>query len=63
MTPDPTPLATYRLQFNREFRLEDARANVAYLSRLGVTHIYSSPLLRARPGSMSRAGGGPCPRG
>ena len=52
MTPDPTPLATYRLQFNRGFRLEDGRAIVPYLSRLGVTHVYSSPLLRARAGSL-----------
>jgi (1->4)-alpha-D-glucan 1-alpha-D-glucosylmutase len=51
MTPDPTPLATYRLQFNRDFRLENARAIVPYLSRLGITHVYSSPILRARAGS------------
>ena len=50
--PDPTPLATYRLQFNREFRLEHARAIVPYLSRLGITHVYSSPILRARAGSL-----------
>ncbi len=47
-----TPIATYRLQLNRHFRLEDARRLVPYLSRLGITHLYSSPILRARSGSM-----------
>ena len=40
--------ATYRIQFNAGFRLEDARALVPYLERLGVSHIYASPLLAAR---------------
>src|SRR3954471_14982847 len=45
------PLSTYRLQFNRDFRFEDARRLVPYLYRLGVTHCYASPILRARSGS------------
>jgi (1->4)-alpha-D-glucan 1-alpha-D-glucosylmutase len=45
------PLATYRLQFNREFRLEDARRLVDYLHELGITDLYASPLLKARAGS------------
>jgi (1->4)-alpha-D-glucan 1-alpha-D-glucosylmutase len=45
------PVATYRLQFNRGFRLEDARALVPYLHRLGVSDLYASPILRARKGS------------
>jgi (1->4)-alpha-D-glucan 1-alpha-D-glucosylmutase len=45
------PVSTYRLQFNREFRFVDARALVPYLHALGVTHCYSSPLLKARAGS------------
>jgi (1->4)-alpha-D-glucan 1-alpha-D-glucosylmutase len=52
MTPDPTSPATYRLQFQRDFRLEHGRAIVPYLSRLGITHVYSSPVLRARAGSL-----------
>jgi (1->4)-alpha-D-glucan 1-alpha-D-glucosylmutase len=44
--------ATYRIQFNAGFRLEDARALVPYLERLGVSHVYASPLLAARPGSL-----------
>lgn len=43
--------ASYRLQFNKGFTLQNARGVVPYLRRLGVSHIYSSPLLRACPGS------------
>ncbi len=46
------PLATYRLQFNAQFRLKHARALVDYLAQLGVSDIYSSPLLQARRGSL-----------
>jgi (1->4)-alpha-D-glucan 1-alpha-D-glucosylmutase len=45
------PVATYRLQFNRHFRFEDARALVSYLARLGVSDLYASPILKARRGS------------
>jgi (1->4)-alpha-D-glucan 1-alpha-D-glucosylmutase len=44
----PQAFATYRFQFGREFLFEDALALVPYLSRLGVTHLYGSPVLRAR---------------
>ena len=46
------PLSTYRLQFNAGFRFEDGRKLAGYLHALGVSHIYSSPILKARPGSM-----------
>ena len=46
------PRATYRLQLNRDFNFLDAAALVPYLSELGVSHVYCSPYLRARPGSM-----------
>ena len=46
------PLATYRLQFNAQFRFEHARALVDYFDQLGITDIYSSPLLQARRGSL-----------
>jgi (1->4)-alpha-D-glucan 1-alpha-D-glucosylmutase len=42
------PMATYRLQFNQDFRLPDAQTLVPYFSRLGITHVYASPLLRSR---------------
>ena len=44
--------ATYRVQLNKQFTLADARAIVPYLDRLGVSHLYCSPILAARPGSM-----------
>ena len=45
------PRATYRVQLHRDFTLDDAAAIVPYLARLGISHLYCSPLLRARPGS------------
>ncbi|HSE01216.1 MAG TPA: malto-oligosyltrehalose synthase [Burkholderiales bacterium] len=45
------PRATYRLQLNRDFTFRDAAAVVPYLSELGISHVYCSPYLRARPGS------------
>ena len=45
------PCSTYRLQFNNRFRFEDARKLVPYLYRLGISHCYSSPILKARAGS------------
>lgn len=46
------PLSTYRIQFHKEFRLEQARELVTYLHDLGVSHLYASPFLEARAGSM-----------
>ncbi len=43
--------ATYRLQLNRSFTFADAQAVVPYLARLGISHVYASPILQARPGS------------
>ncbi len=45
------PLSTYRLQFNHSFRFEDARQLVPYLAKLGISHCYASPILKARSGS------------
>src|SRR5947209_15217155 len=47
----PLPEATYRLQFHKGFTFRDAAALVPYLRDLGVTHLYASPYLQARPGS------------
>jgi (1->4)-alpha-D-glucan 1-alpha-D-glucosylmutase len=46
------PRATYRVQLNREFTFNDAARIVPYLARLGVSDLYVSPILKARPGSM-----------
>src|SRR6266478_5914494 len=43
--------ATYRLQFHRGFTFRDATGLVPYISKLGVSHIYASPIMEARPGS------------
>ncbi|HVJ60667.1 MAG TPA: hypothetical protein VM528_08930, partial [Burkholderiaceae bacterium] len=45
------PRATYRVQLHSDFRFDDARALVPYLAALGISHLYCSPFLRARPGS------------
>ncbi|MGH7475267.1 MAG: malto-oligosyltrehalose synthase [Longimicrobiales bacterium] len=45
------PRATYRLQLHSAFRLDDARAILPYLARLGVDTVYLSPVFAARPGS------------
>jgi (1->4)-alpha-D-glucan 1-alpha-D-glucosylmutase len=45
------PSAVYRLQMNSAMRFDDARAVVPYLHELGVSDLYSSPILQARRGS------------
>jgi len=45
------PVATYRLQFNQQFRFIDTRGLVSYLSQLGISDLYASPILKARKGS------------
>ena len=45
------PAATYRLQFNAGFTFDHARALLPYLNALGVSHVYASSFLMARPGS------------
>lgn len=48
---DSVPRATYRLQFSPRFTFAQAREIVPYLAALGVSHVYASPFLKARPGS------------
>jgi (1->4)-alpha-D-glucan 1-alpha-D-glucosylmutase len=50
--PVKIPSATYRIQFNQNFRLADARNLLPYLQQLGISHLYSSPQYQARSGSM-----------
>ncbi|TVR83073.1 MAG: malto-oligosyltrehalose synthase [Rhodospirillales bacterium] len=45
------PRATYRVQLTGSFGFADAAAIVPYLDRLGISHVYCSPYLKARPGS------------
>jgi (1->4)-alpha-D-glucan 1-alpha-D-glucosylmutase len=44
--------ATARLQLHKDFPLDRATELVPYLDRLGISHLYASPIFRARPGSM-----------
>ena len=46
------PRATMRLQFHRGFTFADAVPLVEYMARLGISHVYASPIMTARPGSM-----------
>ena len=46
------PLATYRLQLNKNFRFADAEKLAPYLQALGISHLYASPVLQAREGSL-----------
>lgn len=54
MSPAFEPLlrASLRLQFHKGFTLDDAVPLVPYFAELGISHVYASPLLCARAGSM-----------
>src|SRR6185312_7262701 len=45
------PGATYRVQLHAGFRFDAVAGLADYLDRLGVTHVYCSPVLQAAPGS------------
>lgn len=45
------PVATYRLQLNKDFTFDDSKAISAYLKELGISHLYLSPILESSLGS------------
>lgn len=47
----PIPRATYRVQLNGDFGFDRTAAIADYIARLGVSHLYASPYMKARPGS------------
>lgn len=49
--PQALPRATIRLQLHKEFGFDDVSAIAPYLAMLGISHVYASPFLMARPGS------------
>ena len=46
------PVATYRIQLHEGFTFDGAAAIARYLAELGITDLYTSPILTAAPGSM-----------
>src|SRR5947209_9305707 len=49
--PPAIPIATYRLQLSADFDFDAAASVAPYLKALGITHLYTSPFMRARKGS------------
>ncbi|MCB8822192.1 malto-oligosyltrehalose synthase [Microvirga rosea] len=47
----PPPRATYRLQLHKGFTFDDGAKIAPYLAKLGVSHVYSSPIQAAAAGS------------
>ncbi len=47
-----TPRATMRLQFHSRFTFRDAAPLVPYFAALGISHVYASPIMTARPASL-----------
>ncbi|HEX7675059.1 MAG TPA: malto-oligosyltrehalose synthase [Bdellovibrio sp.] len=43
--------STYRLQLHKDFTFADARKILGYLSKLGISHVYLSPILESVEGS------------
>ncbi|RKN48588.1 malto-oligosyltrehalose synthase [Micromonospora endolithica] len=52
MPDTPRPTSTYRVQVRPGFDLDATAGLAGYLADLGVTHLYSAPLLTATPGSQ-----------
>ncbi|MGE0608376.1 MAG: malto-oligosyltrehalose synthase [Pirellulales bacterium] len=46
------PTATYRVQFNHQCSFREIEGVVPYLYALGISDLYASPFLQARPGSL-----------
>ena len=50
----PTPTATYRFQLTPSFGFDRAAAQLDRLQRLGISHVYLSPVTEAVPGQHPR---------
>lgn len=46
------PLSTYRIQLHAAFPFDSASSILPYLQELGISHLYASPILKAKSGSM-----------
>ncbi len=49
---DHFPVATYRIQFNPAFGFSAAQRRIPFLSELGISTVYASPIFKAKQGSM-----------
>ncbi len=45
------PVATYRIQFAKDFTFAQCGKVLDYLAALGISHLYASPIFRAKAGS------------
>jgi (1->4)-alpha-D-glucan 1-alpha-D-glucosylmutase len=45
------PVSTYRVQFTSAFTFADAEKVTGYLKQLGISHLYASPIFKAKKGS------------
>ncbi len=45
------PIATYRVQLNKDFPFDQATALLPFLQALGISDLYASPVFKARPSS------------
>src|SRR4051812_20984879 len=52
LSAERQPVATYRVQLHKGFTFDAAAAIARYLADLGVTDLYTSPILQAAPGSV-----------
>jgi (1->4)-alpha-D-glucan 1-alpha-D-glucosylmutase len=46
------PSATYRIQLNHTFGFRDLSRIIPYLAELGISHVYASPIFKAKKGSL-----------
>ena len=44
--------ATYRIQFHKDFDFRAGARQARYLRDLGVSHVYASPIMKSKPGSL-----------
>src|SRR5215216_2943088 len=45
------PIATYRLQFHKDFTFKDFEKIFSYLKKMDVSTVYASPIFESTPGS------------
>ncbi len=44
--------ATYRFQFHKDFPFAEGAKLAGYLRDLGISHVYASPIMQSKPGSL-----------